>query len=192
MVRTSNQKQRKCGSTAFINTDNLCQLKLFVWLQSWDLPNSFSFQLIYYHSIILSSLPEAGQNAARTENLEKIISFSKIKLKAFFMCEKDQIPEDYSCTLSKCCQNPLCLIALDNHYCLITGHWKFKAEKILLWRWLKRQRKKTKNQSWIKSLHSFRDQPNLAWVLLSQVTEAKLSLYFPLLLHATQFLVELW
>lgn len=141
MVRTSSQKQRKCGPTAFINTDNLCRLKLFVWLQSWHLPNSFSFQPIYYHSIILSSPPEAGQNTAREEFFGKESSFSKTKLKAFFMCEKDWIPEDYSCTFGSP-QSPSCLIVLDNHCCQITEHRKFKAENILLWRWLKRLRKK--------------------------------------------------
>lgn len=82
-MRTSSQKQRKCGSTTFINTDNLCQFKLFVWLQSWDLPNSFSFQLIYYHSIILSSPPEAGQNTARGKFYGKEGFFFKNKAQGF-------------------------------------------------------------------------------------------------------------
>lgn len=79
-MRTSSQNPRKCGTTAFINTDNLCRLKVFIWLQPWDLPNSISFQFIYYHSIILSSLPEAGQNTARQECFwKREFLFQKLK-----------------------------------------------------------------------------------------------------------------
>lgn len=101
------------------------------------------------------------------------------------MCEKDWIPEDYSCTF-RSPQTPLCLIVLDNHYCLITEHWKFKAVIILLRWWLKRLRKKTKTQKLkLNELLTLRDQPNLAWALPSQIMETKPSLYFLLFLHAT-------